>query len=419
MTNRHKLRLRLGNTQRGMATVFVAIILLIAATLIAFFTARSGMVEQQITANEIRSKQALAAAEAGIQDALWTLQENGISGTDITPATNNHGGFGGGGEPTYRVRFCDPTNPGIDEDTCPATPNDQVQCTAAAAGVQQAIAASCGWSDDRAARHLVTNMMRNAPSLPGTPTNPVTTKGSVNVTGNVSVANYFNNLTIWTGETLNTTSATGKTFIRQPSAPIPENPNFSDPDSWADYTPPEGEINENFNFANCSSANFICGTQKDVQGPDVIDSDTSLAGLSDDELFLNYFGTNADSYRDTVVTSNVDATSLDDGSTRSGEVIWVDGDLNGLPDLGTRTEPVILIVDGNLDVSSNPQFNGVLYVRGDIQGSGTPRINGALVAEGTVNKSGGNIEVLYDPLAVGLASRLGSAVSVPGTWRDW
>ncbi|MFP4639633.1 MAG: PilX N-terminal domain-containing pilus assembly protein [Guyparkeria sp.] len=404
-------------SQRGMATVLVSIILLIAATLIAFFTARSAVVEQQITANEMRSKQALAAAEAGIQDALWTMQESGISSSPITPATNNHGGFGGAGQPTYQVAFCDPADPGIDEDSCPRSPGAPT-CNPAPGGIQQAIAASCGWSDDRSARHLVTRMLRNTPSLPGTPTNPVTAKGGVNVTGNVSVANYFNNLTVWTGEKLDNTSATGKTFIRKPTLDVPENPDFTDPDSWADYTPPEGETDENFNFANCTnSANFICGTQKDVQGPDVIDQDTTLAGISDDDLFLNYFGNTPDAYRDTVVTEDVAAGDL--GDDLNGEVIWVDGDLNDLPDLGTRTEPVILIVDGDVTVDSNSELNGVLYVRGDIEGAGTPRINGALVAEGSVNKSGGNIEVLYDPLAVGLSSRLGSAASVPGTWRDW
>ncbi|MDR9451015.1 MAG: hypothetical protein RI637_07355, partial [Acidimicrobiia bacterium] len=347
--------------------------------------------------------------DTGLQDANADDLADNIS----TP----RGGFANAGEPIYQVAFCAPASPNVG--SCPETPAPPT-CNPTSPLALEALVASCGWSDDRAARRLVTRLIRNTPSMPGPATNPVTAKGGVNVSGNVSVANYFNNLSIWTGETLDTASATGKTFIRKPTLDVPENPDFSDPDSWADYTPPDGEISENFNFANCTSANFICGTQKNVQGPDVIDNDTTLAGITDDDLFRNFFGYDPATYLDRSVSNEVTSATLDDGTNRAREIIWVNGDLNGLPDeLGTRTEPVVLIVDGNFNTSGNPILNGVLYVRGDIQGSGTPVINGALIAEGTVNKSGGNIEVLYDPLAVGIASRLGDAASVPGTWRDW
>ncbi|HHO69901.1 MAG TPA: hypothetical protein ENN02_00255, partial [Halothiobacillus sp.] len=64
--------------QQGMATVMAALVLLVAATLIVLFTARSAFMEQRISGNEVRAKQAMAAAQAGFDHALAHIQKNGI-----------------------------------------------------------------------------------------------------------------------------------------------------------------------------------------------------------------------------------------------------------------------------------------------------------------------------------------------------
>ncbi|WP_440940882.1 pilus assembly PilX family protein, partial [Immundisolibacter sp.] len=50
--------------QRGVATLVVAMVLLIAATFLTFFAARIGIQEQRMAGNDARQKEAFETAEA-------------------------------------------------------------------------------------------------------------------------------------------------------------------------------------------------------------------------------------------------------------------------------------------------------------------------------------------------------------------
>lgn len=413
--------------QQGLSTVLVSIVLLLAATIVVFFTARSALVEQRISGNELRSKQALAAAEAGLGSAEAYVQEAGVDHDDdgmvdsipIQPLDDE---LPLDEQSQYRVVLCDPVNPEFNPDNdgmCGQSVSD-LTCTPPSALAYHAAVFACGWSDDQSARHMVTRLLRSAPSLPFGLDTPLTSKGGVNFSGNVTVANYFENLTIFSGEALDLEAATTKTFVRRPDVEAPPSPDLSDPSSWDTYTPPEGDDPENFNFSNCTSDNFKCDDMAIGTRP----SSPVLSGMDDDEFFEYFFGLSPEQYKHDVVTKEIGPQQLSE--INDGEVVWIDGeggtvDLDG--DLGSREKPVILIVDvsegGVASFGSNAVINGVVYVRGDTESSGTPRVNGAMAAEGTVNKSGGNLEILFDPLASGLASQSGESTAVPGTWRDW
>lgn len=62
--------------QTGAATLFVTIILLIGITLIALFATRVGILDQKISGNEYRHKEAFANAEAGMEQAASYLRAN-------------------------------------------------------------------------------------------------------------------------------------------------------------------------------------------------------------------------------------------------------------------------------------------------------------------------------------------------------
>lgn len=72
--------------QRGAATLFVAIILLLALTIVTFSAARIGVSEQRNSANDMRSKQAMEVALAGLEHGLAYLEKNRpkISSTSST-----------------------------------------------------------------------------------------------------------------------------------------------------------------------------------------------------------------------------------------------------------------------------------------------------------------------------------------------
>ena len=129
-----------------------------------------------------------------------------------------------------------------------------------------------------------------------------------------------------------------------------------------------------------------------------------------------------------------DSTSIDSIRGMTDQVIWIEGNVNGTLPSGASeiigaprmagppvvpAKPAIIIVNGNLDLSSfNGTINGLLYVHGNLTGGGSPRINGAIVVAGNATPTG-NITVVYDPLAIDAAQKIGKAAKLPGTWRDW
>jgi hypothetical protein len=62
--------------QRGVSTLVVAIVLLIAATFITFFAAKIGIQEQRMAGNDARQKESLAVAEALLARAKTFLDVN-------------------------------------------------------------------------------------------------------------------------------------------------------------------------------------------------------------------------------------------------------------------------------------------------------------------------------------------------------
>lgn len=62
--------------QRGMATLLVALVLLFAITLMTFSSAKIGVTEQRTAANDVRAKEAVAIAEAAIDNAIVYLSAN-------------------------------------------------------------------------------------------------------------------------------------------------------------------------------------------------------------------------------------------------------------------------------------------------------------------------------------------------------
>lgn len=100
-----------------------------------------------------------------------------------------------------------------------------------------------------------------------------------------------------------------------------------------------------------------------------------------------------------------------DGVTN--KIIWITGDLditgNNTYNIGTPAAPVILIIDGNLDIAGTPDinFNGLLYVVGNIDITGNANISGdaTIASEGSGNINpevdlGGNMDIDLNPTSL-------------------
>lgn len=398
-------------TQRGAATLLVSMVLLIAATLLALYVSNPVVGEQRMSANEMRSKQAFAAAQAALDLAI----EHVNSGGDFqTASLDNLNSRWSSANSSYRAFFCKHTDidfanlPQCEDNSASGISPESCGTETFSADDVASWVITCGWSDDSSARKRIISFVTKSDPLPGNVGNPLTARGSVTFGGNSTVVNYFNNLTVWSGTSLSNTGNNGKTVIRRPSSVAGRlNPNQVD-----------AQVGNGNQVCNESQApDLICTTSSGVFGPDVIQGDSSLASLSPDQFFENFLGSTPNEYKSTMVEEFVpgaDAGSIDDG----GKVYWVDGDAVIGQDIGSAAEPVVLVVDGNLTLSGTTTIFGVVFVRGNLTTSGTPKVRGAVLATGAVN-SVGTLNVIYDPDAVAGARRSGKYASVQGTWRDF
>jgi hypothetical protein len=384
--------------QGGAATLAVAMVLLIAVTLLTLMSSRTTIMEQRMAANEVRARQAFEAAQAGLDKALDHLSAPGSARSfdaNADGTIDSHAATLYTSGPSYKSTYCAtlPT-------ACPARTGTLSCGSTLATDARAGLIFSCGWSDDGTATHAVSQYVDLGDAMTNPPQNPLIAKGTVDVTGSATVTNYFNNLTIWTGNSLTNIGNSGKTFVRNPTVTTPES------------TPPGPP-------SSCStSTDYVCNTDKTKTGPDVIANDTSLSSLSEDAYFQNFFGTTPAEYQQRYATHIVAPDTNLDG--RTNQIIWITGDhsFGAGQTIGTRDDPVIVIVDGNATASGTPTLYGVLFVMDNFNAAGNLTVYGSAVIDGNVSGTG-SLDIIYDPVAAGGAAQLGTAGSLAGSWRDW
>lgn len=403
-------RPRAASAQRGAATIFITIVLVLAIWLIALYTNRSAVMEQRLSANEIRAKQAFAAANAGLDYSLAYMRDKGgldhnADGAVDTFTTQTLNATTGTSH--YHVAYCDTT---ATIPACPTQSTGTFTCTAPTTPSSVNVrAVACGWSDDNSSVQRVTQIFAPTPSLGGGISTPLISKGVANfLTGGASVFNYFNDLTVWSGGSMLGQSNTGKTFVRDIA-------NYGSAYNSSGNAAVDYRDTGNSPGCNNPPAGYSCSTQGSTLGHDTVGGDTNLSSMSSSGFFQFFFGQSEAAYK-----SGADEVTTGSGlSSISGnpKVIWVDGDAD-LPTIGTEADPVILIVNGNLTMNANSVVNGLVYASGTVTGHGSPTIYGAMIVAGDANVTG-NPKLVYDPKVLGNVTRLGKAAKLAGTWRDW
>ena len=376
------------NRQQGAATLIVALILLVAMTIVTIFAARSAVMEQKIYANELRAKQAFEAAEAGLEFGIAYLLTTGGADKDDNTVIDTIPGFtfaDTGSE--YQVIFTDNS----------------------AGKFIDILVTSTGLSDDDSARALIAQRVAIIPAIPEVPGNPLISKGAVSINGAAEIINPEGNATIWTGDPSVTFSgASGKTQIPDPSDPT--------------------------QLIDSSDSNGL--------GPDVIAADTQLSSMTDAEFFEAFMGTDTNSYKNAGSVREVPAG--DAGNAYNGspagidlareEILWVDGspNLGGNVTVGctitvtggnvcpsANTKPVVLVIDGTLLGNGTVKVYGLVYITGDFDGSGNLEVTGAVIMEGDVTGTG-SLNVTYDSSVLQDAGKIPlSAGSLAGSWHDF
>ena len=393
--------------QQGAVTLILAIVLLVLTSMVAAYTGSTILFEQKVSANEFRAGQAFEAAESGLSSAIAYLASRG--GAD----KNRDGVI----DPVY-----DLDGDGIgDVNTDTFADNSSVAVSIGGTFPNYAIEA-VGVSDDLSATRTVRIIGASADAIPNPPQNPLTTRGDVVINGSATVHNPEGHSTVWGGNNVdlgsNNSTAT----------------NVADPNDAG--------------YPTCMDTPMTCGTTRSSTkvaiGMDVIENDSSLANLTELQMFQNFFGSSMANYRESRVTLEVSAANANNLSTdnanpgvhlATGEVIWVEGDtvLENTTTVGCAApvtgagscdaadlDPSVLIINGNLTTKGTPTFYGIVYVVGSIFLGGNNTVHGAMVVSGQIESStGGSLDIWYNSAMLNASRDNGPLAGSPGSWRDW
>jgi hypothetical protein len=444
--------------QNGAVTLLTAVVLLIGITLVTLLTSKAVLVQIQIAADNYRMNQAVAAANAALDfgigyfngtatkaDGTATTGNVVVAGFDhdingcpdylseplsyLDPATNTtincaattprtitYTSADGAQVTTATVTFDNvPNDPSINNNRCVST--------GATPDMKSGLITAVGISDDGLAQRTISQCVGTINIFGGnSPKQSMVSRSGVGLTGNYKMINRYYNTTAWSGSAVNIgASASASTYLRPVGTRESsytraqlESPVVTDPDYT---TQPISDRNKG-------------------NGVDTIANDSGLASLTSDAFFNNFF------YGDRTTMKNL-AQSLGqvfphpdpDGSInyaagKSG-VVWIEGNasING-GTYGTADSPVIFIVNGNLNASGNPNFNGLLYVRGQLDAAGSVGVLGSAVVEGDTAlvpagedpvKGAGGVDLIYSPYTLDRSANaiVGTTTPISGSWRDW
>ncbi|TRX02943.1 hypothetical protein [Candidatus Methylobacter oryzae] len=436
--------------QQGAATLLTALILLICITLIGLLTSKTVLVETQMAADNYRTSQASAAANAAMDRAVAYFNAGGLdqrnnatgaatadglvdyTGPGTEPTTTNCAmpaatatttfplTLTSGAQTTFAHFYFDNTA----GNACDCTTNDCMSAT----NMARALVTAKGWSDDCTAVRTITQCIGTFDIFNGGkgPQQPFIGRASVGAFGNATIINRYTNSSIWTGGSATATGAAFATYLRPSNTEI------------GDYTTAQLDAGCSTNACNTNAADNIqpVSNRNAGNGIDVIDNDPTLTTQTASTIDLTtpaantffgmFFAQTKAQIRQAASTAN---QLLAAGSNLNGltGLIWVNGNetINATDTIGSATNPVILIIDGNLTLNGGATIFGVVYITGTVAITGNPVVTGSIVAESqTPSSGGGTLTLIYKPWGnnyggTPLPLPPGTGAIIAGSWKDW
>lgn len=424
--------------QKGIATLTVSIIVLIIVTLMVIFAAKVGILDQRMSANEYRYKEAFNTADGGLEFAIQQFAE--AVGMDSDPDS-----------PTYQHYIYDPDKDN-DEDVIPnpfLSNNNLVGGTASASdtqftatvaknlvsGVTVYTFTSNGESIDRSGTASTSQQIVFRHITGGkAPDTPIISDGSMDVTGNMHVVPNPNAscpggtsgsacaVSVWTHDAVDTAASISTCQIQGFTGGQCPNPTND---------PLHTQI-----------------TNATYEGVDIVESDPyttdSPPGHFPPDLFEFVFGvpyTQWQSIKSTAENLDPPQVYSDCSSLNSSSkgIIWITGDctINSNNDIGSIANPVILVIHNHdLSIGGNPNIFGIVFLFDatpadnsddpDLDIGGSPMIRGSLIAGTSVgaHPGTGTIAVVWDPdifanILNNSDESYRQVASIPGSWRDF
>lgn len=422
-------------SQQGMATLIVVVVVLIITTLMVFFAAKVGIFDQRMAGNEARYKEAFATAEAGLDLALQKFSDQvannftgAVSGagswtdiitnSQIANGTETDGTSAEAGEPSFGVTIAD-TGTSI-------------------GGATVYRFSSTGLSADGTGTATMSREVTMKKILGGSsPAVPIIVSGSVGSGGDFNIVANSNGggdgvpVSIWTGKTgadVSFKSGSAATCYIQDFDTTASQPQCSNPGGGTGEKISSGQTDPALSAYNPAY-------------PDVLPNDPDFPA----DLFQFLFGVARTDWQTVYDMANskhqvaADCTGLDTHSGEKFRLWWITStcQLKAHEEIGTKADPVILVIDDSLlDMqSSTARIYGLVFLfdnpgpptnitkpSATFQGSST--IFGSLVSDVGGTAMNGSYSIVYDQTLISnLTTNDDSAnfsiAYIPGSWRDF
>ena len=373
-------------SQRGASTIAVTLLLSFVALLSVAFVNRSVLFDAKTSVNQYRSAQAREAAEAGLAWALAQLNTSLPIGDDCRPSGN-------ASDLPFRER---------------SVAAQRASCSAR----DGAWACHCGASNEPADRDALSFDIQLAETA---------TPGVLQLNAHGTASGSRSQLQVRLGRVpgLDTVPAAALT-VRGSAA-------FGSGAFGVHHTDPaSGGLTLHSGAALPSLPLHLRSTPGTPALASVMADDPALATLTPQGLFASLFRMDKSSWRNQPMVLELDCSQACDGSlTEAGarhQLLWLRGGLRlDTPvTLGTAQRPVLLVVDGPVELHGGAIIHGLVYATHtswvDTAGA---TLHGAVVLEGSLQASG-NTQI-HHHLAVlqALQQHTGSYARVAHSWRDF
>jgi Tfp pilus assembly protein PilX len=380
--------------QKGAATLLVTIMLLIGITFILIYATKVGVLDQKISGNEYRHKEAFANAEAGLEQAAAFLDYNPNLHDDVTAPG---GGWVACGAST--VACTSVTNSAYYYDV-----NEIAALTESSAFLVKTttgtVAVGIGTTADATGQAIVQTAYAKSSLLSSGEIPPImmptgSLSGNFNIVPNPNGGGPGVPVSIWAKDTTDTTGANWKTC---------DMGEFKDGTNICMDTKSAGTTTD---WLACS-----CDTERsnstDVNEDVVLAPASEFpvspfaylfgAGKSDDGIALRAEIKAKAESGDGLLLQNCDTLASDFAALSGSALVWVEGDCD-IPAgslVGNREKPILLVVEGELRVNANSEMWGILMGLDEVVLNGGPVIHGSAVAEIQGDLTNGTYSQVYD-----------------------
>lgn len=427
--------------QNGAATLLVAIILLIGITLIALFATRLGILDQKISGNEYRHKEAFAKAEAGLDQAASYLRKNvdlheglaadgwaSCTGSELIFPCNQNDAQQVYGVVNVGVSITSSVN------LIAALTNAEsylVKTTDTTMAIGRGLSAD-GTGEAIAMVEYAKVSLLTPGQIPPLMTPNADLSGSFTIVPDPNGGGPGVPISAWVKD-LDGSKNTGSWQTChhgdfQDGVVCMDA--YDDSDSWlscgcVENLSNKDNVNDDIVVASItgepfpeSPFSYLFGSDEDaenVDGDGVTDSDRLDALIEDKIDYATDFGIVLD-----------DCSSLDtlDLTTLNQPFVWVEGICN-IPSnnvYGSRDLPIVLVAQGDLTINSNVEIWGIVFGFADFTMNGSPAVHGSVISENASKLTNGGYSQIYDESVfekLADDNLLSEIAKIQYSWRDF